>query len=159
MKIQTRDITLVSIFAALYATMVIVFAPISFYAFQFRIAGIIRPAIAKKPILTIGYAIGVAIVNYFSPFVGFYELIFMPIMSLIAGLVGYYVAKVFNHSYYMAGIIIGIIIPLSVSWMLNQLFGLPMIATILGLLISEQIVNLLGSSILTAVDSRIRWYE
>ena len=159
MKLQTRDITLVAVYAALYTAMVMVFTPLSFYALQFRIAGVIRPAIAKKPLLAVGYAIGVAIANLFSPFAGIHELVFMPLMSLIAGLAGYYAAKAFDRSYIVAGATIAIIIPLSVSWMLNQLFSLPIAATLPGLFISEQGVNLLGAFIFKAVDTRFRWYD
>jgi uncharacterized membrane protein len=159
MEINTRDVTLVAIFAALYAVLGVVFAPIGFLALQFRIAGIIRPAVAKKPILIVGYTIGVFITNLFSPFTGFLELVFMPLMSLVAGLAGYYAAKFFGKSYMVAGAVIAVIIPISVSWMLNQLFELPIVATLPGLLVSEQIVNGLGSILFMAVDSRYRWYE
>ncbi|MDP7206984.1 MAG: QueT transporter family protein, partial [Candidatus Bathyarchaeota archaeon] len=118
MEINTKDVTLVAIFAALYAVLGVVFAPIGFLALQFRIAGIIRPAVAKKPILIVGYTIGVFITNLFSPFTGFLELVFMPLMSLVAGLAGYYAAKFFGKSYMVAGAVIAVIIPISVSWML-----------------------------------------
>ena len=159
MEIDTRDITLVAVFAALYAALVAAFAPISFFALQFRFAGVIRPAVAKKPILSVGYALGVVIGNLFSPFAGFHELVFMPGMSLIAGLAGYYTAKAFDGSYFVAGVVIASIIPLSVSWMLNQLFGLPIVATLPGIFVSEQVVNVLGSVIFRAIDTRYRWYE
>ncbi len=159
MEINTKDVTLVAIFAALYAVLGVVFAPIGFLALQFRIAGIIRPAVAKKPILIVGYTIGVFITNLFSPFTGFLELVFMPLMSLVAGLAGYYAAKFFGKSYMVAGAVIAVIIPISVSWMLNQLFELPIVATLPGLIVSEQIVNGLGSILFMAVASRYRWYE
>jgi len=159
MKLKSRDITLVAVFAALYTAMVAVFTPISFYALQFRVAGVTRPAIAKKPILAVGYAIGVAIANLLSPFAGVHELIFMPVMSLVSGLAGYYAAKAFDRSYIVAGATIAVIIPLSVSWMLNQLFGLPISATLPGIFVSEQAVNLLGAIIFKAIDTRFRWYE
>jgi len=159
MEINTKDVTLTAIFAALYATLGVVFAPISFLALQFRVAGVIRPAVAKKPILAIGYCIGVVITNLFSPFAGFLELVFMPMMSLVAGLAGYYAAKFFGKSYVVAGAVIAVIIPISVSWMLNQLFELPFLVTLPGLLVSEQVVNALGSIVFRAVDSRYRWYE
>jgi uncharacterized membrane protein len=159
MEINTKDVTLTAIFAALYATLGVVFAPISFLALQFRVAGVIRPAVAKKPILAIGYCIGVVITNLFSPFAGFLELVFMPLMSLVAGLAGYYAAKFFGKSYVVAGAVIAVIIPISVSWMLNQLFELPFLVTLPGLLVSEQVVNALGSIVFRAVDSRYRWYE
>ena len=159
MEINTKDVTLTAIFAALYVALGMVFAPISFLALQFRIAGVIRPAIAKKPILVVGYAIGVVITNFFSPFAGFLELVFMPLMSLAAGLAGYYAAKSFGKSYVVTGAVIAVIIPISVSWMLNQLLELPIAVTLPGLLLSEQIVNALGSIVFRAVDIRYRWYE
>lgn len=159
MEINTKDVTLTAIFAALYAALGIAFAPISFLALQFRVAGVIRPAVAKKPILAVGYCLGVAVTNLFSPFAGFHELVFMPFMSLVAGLAGYYAAKSFGKSYVVAGAVIAVIIPISVSWMLNQLFGLPIAVTLPGLLVSEQVVNALGSIVFRAVDSRYRWYE
>ncbi|MFH2112086.1 MAG: QueT transporter family protein [Candidatus Bathyarchaeota archaeon] len=156
---KTRDLTLVTVYAALYAAMVVVFAPLSFYALQFRVAGVLRPGIAKKWELAVGYAVGVAVANLFSPFAGIYEILFMPIMSLLAGAAGYYAAKRFNGSYYVCGAVIAIIIPLSVAWMLMQLFSLPMLVTLPGLLVSEQAVNLLGATTFKAVESRIRWWE
>ena len=159
MELNTKNVTLTAIFAALYVALGMVFAPISFLALQFRIAGVIRPAIAKKPVLIVGYAIGVVITNFFSPFASFLELVFMPLMSIVAGLAGYYAAKFFGKSYMVAGAVIAVIIPISVSWMLNQLFELPIVATLPGLLVSEQIVNGLGSILFMAVDSRYRWYE
>ena len=159
MEIRTRDISLMAIFSALYVALVVVFTPISFYAIQFRIAGVIRPGIAKKQILAIGYAIGVLVANFFSPFAGFHELLFMPLMSFIAGILGYYAAKPFKKNYFIAGIAIAIVIPLSVSWMLNQLFGLPILATFPGLIISEQIINGIGSVLFKIVESRYEWWN
>jgi len=159
MELTTKDVALTAIFAALYAALGIVFAPIGFLALQFRVAGVIRPAVAKKPVLALGYGIGVVVVNLFSPFAGFLELVFMPLMSVAAGLAGYYAAKRLGGSYFVAGAVIAVIIPISVSWMLNQLLGLPMAVTLPGLLVSEQIVNALGSLVFRAADSRYRWYE
>ena len=159
MEINTKDVTLTVIFAALYAALGVAFAPIGFLALQFRIAGVLRPAVAKKPLLAVGYCIGVVITNLFSPFAGFLELVFMPLMSLVAGLAGYYAAKSFGRSYVVAGAVIAVIIPISVSWMLNQILELPIAVTLPGLLVSEQIVNALGSIVFRAVDTRYRWYE
>lgn len=149
---------MVAVFASLYAAMVYLFAPISFYALQFRVAGILRPGIARKWILTLGYAIGVIIGNVLSPFAGAYELIFMPIMSFLAGTIGYMVAKLFNHNYFIAGGIIATIISMSVSWMLSQLFGLPILTTLPYLFISEQIVCLIGSFLFKLIETKFKWW-
>lgn len=157
MEIKSRDLSLVTIFASLYALLVYLFAPISFYALQFRIAGVLRPWIAKKWILAIGYSIGVVIGNLFSPFVGPYEIIFMPFMSFLAGVSGYLIAKKFNHNYFVAGGVIATIIAVSVSWMLNQLFNLPILATFPYLFISEQTICLVGAFIFKLIEIRFKW--
>ena len=158
MKIETRDLALVAIFAALYAALVYVFAPISFLALQFRVAGVLRPAIAKKWILAIGYALGVVVGNLFSPFAGPWELLFMPLMSLVAGLLGYLVARRFSSNYFICGAVIATIIPLSVAWMLFQLFNAPILANLPYLLISEQAVCFIGSVVFTAIETRFKWW-
>lgn len=158
MKITSKDLSLIAIFASLYAVLVYLLAPISFYVLQFRVAGIIRPAIAKKWVLAIGYTIGVVVGNLFSPFVGIYELLFMPIMSFVAGILGYILATKFNHNYFVTGIVIATIIPLSVSWMLNQVLSIPLLATLPYLFISEQIVCFLGSTIFKAIEKRYVWW-
>jgi uncharacterized membrane protein len=159
LRLKSRDLALVAVYAALYAAMVVVFAPFSFYALQFRIAGVLRPSIAKKRDLAIGYAIGTVVGNIFSPFAGIYELLFMPIMSLISGLIGFEASKKMNENYYICGAVIAVIIPLSVAWMLNRLFNLPIIATLPGLIISEQIINLLGATIFKIIESRVEWWK
>jgi len=159
LKINNKDLSLIAIFAALYTVLVIIFAPISFYTLQFRLAGVIRPGIAKKWTLTIGYALGVIIGNFFSPFAGIYELLFMPIMSFTAGTFGYLLAKKFNNNYFITGAVIATIIPISVSWMLNQLFTIPIVATLPYLFISEQIICFVGSFIFKIIDMRFKWWE
>lgn len=159
MKIKTSEITYITLFASLYVVLVIILAPISFYALQFRVAGIIRPGIAKKRILVIGYCMGVFISNFFSPFAGIHELIFMPLMALISGLIAYEIASKFNQSYFIAGIVIAIIIALSVSWMLSQLFLLPIFVTLPGILVSEITINILGVFTYKLIDKRISIWD
>ena len=158
MQVNSRELSLIAVFAALYAALVFVFAPVSFYALQFRVAGVIRPAIARKWKLSIGYALGTAIGNLFSPFPGPLELLFMPLMSLVAGLLGYLVARKLSHNYFIAGLVIATVVALSVSWMLNQLFNLPMSATIVYLLISEQAVCFFGATVFKLIERRFKWW-
>ncbi|MCS7096343.1 MAG: QueT transporter family protein [Candidatus Bathyarchaeota archaeon] len=156
MKISSKDISLIAVFSSLYALLVYLFAPISFYALQFRVAGVLRPWIAKRWVLAVGYAIGVVLGNLFSPFAGPYELVFMPAMSFLAGVLGYLIAKKFNHNYFVAGFVIATIISISVSWMLNQLFNLPMLATLPYLFISEQTVCLIGATLFKLIETRFK---
>lgn len=154
---NTRDLSLVAVYAALYASLVIVFSPISFGVLQFRLAGVIRPGIARMRILAFGYALGVIVGNLMSPFTGIYELLFMPSASLVAGLIGYEAAKRLGGSYWTCGLIIALIIPICVSWMLLQLFGLPVGLTLPGLMVSELVINILGAGIFTVLERRTKW--
>lgn len=158
MRISSRDLSLVAVFAALYAVLVYLFAPVSFYALQFRVAGVLRPGIARKWMLAVGYAIGVVVGNILSPFAGLHELVFMPIMSFLAGMLGYLAAKPFKNSYFITGAVIATIIPISVSWMLSQLFSLPIFATLPYMFLSEQIVCFIGASLFKLIETRFKWW-
>jgi len=158
LKVSSRDLSLVAVFAALYAVLVYLFSPISFYALQFRIAGILRPGIARKWILAVGYGVGVVVGNLFSPFTGPYELVFMPLMSFLAGSLGYLVARPVKNNYFVAGAVIAAIISISVSWMLSQLFNLPLFATLPYLFISEQAVCLIGAIVFKLIEARFKWW-
>ncbi len=155
---NTKELSLVAIYAALYAALVIVFSPISFGVLQFRIAGILRPGIAKSRLLAVGYALGVIVGNLLSPYAGIYELAFMPVASLVAGILGYEAARRIGGGYWTCGLMIGVLIPISVSWMLLQLFGLPMLLSLPGLIASEMVINFIGAGIFSMLDKRVRWY-
>jgi len=157
-KVSSRDLSLAAVFAALYAVLVYFFAPISFQALQFRVAGVLRPGIARKWMLAVGYAIGVVVGNIFSPFSGPYELVFMPVMSFLAGALGYLVAKPFRSDYFIAGFVIATIVSVSVSWMLGQLFNLPMLVTLPYLFLSEQIVCFMGALLFKLIETRFKWW-
>jgi len=157
LNLNVKDVASMAVFAALYSVLVYLFAPISFLALQFRFAGVLRPAIGKKWVLAIGYGIGVVVANFFSP-LGVWDLAFMPIVSLLAGLAGYCVAKKFNGNYFVTGVVIATIVPVCLSWMLSQAVGAPMIATLPYLLISEQAVCLIGAVVFRAVDLRFKWW-
>jgi len=158
LKIKTKDLALTTIFAALYAALVIVFSPISFGLAQFRIAGALRPGISKKWILAFGYGIGVLVANFFSP-LGPWDLFFMPIMSVIAGLAGYVVAKRFGQNYFVSGAVTAAIIAVSLSFMFQELGIAPMIVAILPLFVVEQAVCLIGASIFQLIGKRFKWWQ
>ena len=159
MKITTKDLALTTIFAALYAALVVAFAPIAFGVAQFRVAGTLRPAIAKKWILAFGYGLGVLISNFFSPFAGPWDLVFMPIMSVIAGLAGFLAAKQFKQNYFVCGAVTAVIIAFSLSFMFEQLGISPFIAALPMLLVTELTACLIGAVVFTLIDKRFKWWQ
>ncbi len=157
--LKTKDLALTTIYAALYAALVYVTIPLSFGVAQFRIAGALRPGIAKKWILAFGYGLGVLAANFFSPFAGPWDLIFMPIMSVIAGLAGYLVAKRFKQNYFISGAVTAVIIAFSLSFMFEQLGISPFIVALPLLLVTELAACLLGAAIFTLIDRRFKWWQ
>lgn len=152
---KAKDLSLMLIFAALYAALVYVFAPISFYVFQFRIAGVIRPAIARKWILALGYSIGIALGNLVSPYAGLYELLFMPIVGFVAGSLGYIAARRFGGGYFTAGIVTATVVSAGLSWMFFQLLGIPILFAFVYTFITEQLICFLGACLFVAVSRRV----
>lgn len=143
----------------MYAALVFVALPFSFNIAQFRIAGILRPGIARKWILAFGYGIGVIVANFFSPFAGPWDLIFMPIMSCLAGIAGYLVAKQLNHNYFVSGFVIATIISVSLSFMFSQLGISPMLIALPYLFVSEQVLCLIGAVVFKLIEKRFHWWQ
>ena len=154
LKITTKDLALTAVYAALYAALVYVAIPLAFGVAQVRFAGVLRPAIAKKWILAVGYAVGVLIANFISPFAGPWDLIFMPLVSFLAGLAGYLVAKPFKGNFFVSGGVTAVIIAISLSYMFEQ-FGMgSMFVTLPYLFVVEQTLCLVGASIFTLINRR-----
>ena len=108
--------------------------------------------------MAFGYAIGVLVANVFSPFAGPWDLIFMPVMSFLAGVAGYLVAKRFNHNYFVAGFVTATIISVSLSYMFSQLGISPMLVALPYLFVVEQIVCLIGATVFKIIETRFKWW-
>jgi uncharacterized membrane protein len=158
---SSKDIAQMAIFASLYAVLVWLFQPISFYELQFRVADILPPAIAKKWKLAIAYGIGCVAANLVSPFAGAWELLFTPFMSFSAGLIGYLAARVFKRfDYYICGAVHAVVISLAVSYMLEQVLYLPMTVTFIWILVSELILGFIGATVFTLIERRFgEWWK
>ncbi len=159
LKITTKDLALTTVFAALYAALVAVTIPFSFGVAQFRIAGALRPGIAKKWILAVGYGLGVVVANVFTPYPGPWDLVFMPAVSFLAGIAGYFVAKPLKGNYFVSGAVTATIISVSLSYMFSQIGVAPMLVALPYLLVAEQAVCLLGAFIFRFIETRFVWWK
>ena len=84
---ETREITLAAVIAALYAALVIVLAPISFGPIQLRVADCLIPlaALLGTPAV-VGVSLGAFIGNaYFMQFTGPIDVVFGALANLLAG--------------------------------------------------------------------------
>jgi len=157
--LTVKALSKVAVFAALYAVLVWLFQPFGFAALQFRVAEGLKPSIAKVRTLAVAFAIGNFLGNLVSPFAGIYELAFMPTMNIVGGLLAYYAAKIFKGNYFVAALVYGTTIALSVSWMLHALFNIPLLDLIPFLLASELIAMILGAVVFLFLEKRWKWYQ
>lgn len=152
---MTKKIALISLMAALYVALVVLFSAISYGPIQFRIAEILKPIVIFEPIFTISFVIGLVIANLFSPYVGFFELLLMPLINLIALPLMYYIGKKFK----IIAIIIGaIIVSFGVSIVLHFALNLPIISTIFFIFISEFISFLIGLPLMRRIYLLVKKY-
>ena len=130
MKIQSKDITLIGLYAALYAALVVVLGGFSYGPIQVRIADSL---LAVVPLLglpgVLGHTLGVFIANMFST-VGLIDLL-NTIPSFAMSFVVYYVYKRTQNDYTVIGtcIVYSVVLGVTVGWMLSYVYSLPLLLT------------------------------
>ena len=144
MKNRTKNLALISIYAALYAALVIFLPGLSYGPLQVRIADSL---VAVVPLLGIagvlGHTLGVFIANIFSP-VGPIDLL-NTIPSFAMAFIVYYVHKKTSNDYTIIGTCIAYsaVLGITVGWMLSYLFGYPLLATIVYVALGNIIASVL----------------
>jgi len=139
-----KNIALIAIYAALYAALVVGLGGISYGPGQVRIAD---SMIAAVPLLGIagvlGHALGVFVANIFST-AGPLDLL-NTIPSFAMAFVVYYVYKKTNNDYTVIGTCIAYsaVLGITVGWMLNYVFGAPLLLTMLYVAIGNTIASVL----------------
>jgi len=81
-----HPITEISIISALYVALTVLVAPISYGPIQFRISEAVVILVATGPHLIVFVPIGCFIANLLSPYAGFWDLIFMPLVSAVGAI-------------------------------------------------------------------------
>lgn len=135
-RLSTRAITFSAVIGALYVITTLAIAPISYGIFQFRVSSVLYPLCLFDPIFALGLAVGNFLSNLASPF-GFYDFGLMPIVALIAGLLGWRLRKI----PLIATIIQSLIISLGVAiFPLGLGARLPFILAFPSVLVSQGII-------------------
>jgi len=151
---KARDVSITAVFGALYASITIVFAPISFLQYQVRLSEALKPmgvSIFGYPAI-IGLLIGQFIANFWSP-LGFIDLL-SPIFAGI-GLSFMYLLR--KKSLLLGCILYCISISLWVAYMLQLIFQVPIIVGFTLVMVGEVIsVILIGYPIKKAMDRLIK---
>jgi uncharacterized membrane protein len=89
----TKRVVWVAIVAALYVVLTVGIAPFSFGPVQFRISEALKVFVLFDPFLALGIGIGTLLANLASPFVGPWELIFMPLTDILGGFLAWWVFR------------------------------------------------------------------
>ena len=141
MKIRTKDLALISVYAALYAALVVGLSPLSYGPLQVRIADAM---VASVPIFGIagvlGHTLGVFVANLFSP-LGFIDLL-NTIPSFVMAFVVYYLYKRTQNDYtvIVTCLAYSAVLGITVGWMLS-LFGAPLLLTMAYIAIGNAIAS------------------
>ena len=131
LKIRTKDLAVISIYAALYAALVVALGAFSYGPVQVRVAD---SMLAAVPLLGIpgvlGHTLGVFISNIFST-AGLLDLL-NTIPSFVMSFMIYYVYKRTQNDYtvIVTFIAYSVVIGTTVGWMLSYLYSLPLLPTI-----------------------------
>jgi uncharacterized membrane protein len=154
---KTRQIAEIATFAALYAILTWLFAPISYQIFQFRVPECLKSIVVSRRHLIWAFVLGNALSNIFSPFVGMWELLWMPLINVAgagsAWIIGHRLQG--TRGLAVGGAIYAIWVAFGVSFMLFMLFNVPLLLTFVYLLIPEVILIVGFSPVMKKVNDRI----
>jgi uncharacterized membrane protein len=155
---KTKTIALATVYAALYAALVVVLGPFSYGPVQVRIADAM---VALVPIFgwagILGQAVGVFISNIFSP-LGWIDLL-NTIPSFIMAVV---IWKLRKRSVIAGTVLYSLVLAGTVGVMLSYVYGLPVIATYSYVLIGNLIAStLIGYPLYKAIKKTNlhKWFE
>ena len=145
-----RRVAVAGVVGALYVVLSLAVAPFAFGPLQFRLGEVLKPLVIKYPATIPAFAVGVAIVNLFSPLAGALELALMPVVNLIGGALCWLVARRIGGTVgtYVASFLFALVIAAGVGAVLHFAGGLPYLASFASVAVSEVILLLAGNTLL-----------
>jgi len=90
---STRRVVYISTIAALYFVFTVAIAPISYGPIQFRVSEALKVLVLFNPVYALGIGLGTFFANMISPFVGPWELIWMPFTDMAGGLLAWLIYR------------------------------------------------------------------
>jgi len=153
----TRRITRNGIIAALYAAITLVIAPFGFGPVQFRISESLKALVLFDPWLVVGIGVGTFIANWFSPFAGVWELVWMPVSDVLGGILAWAFYRVLRQRYIVLPCILyAMTTALSVALMLWVLGIAPFWLSVLTVGIGELVSIVGGLPIMLRIKPLVR---
>jgi uncharacterized membrane protein len=145
-----RRVAVAGVVGALYVVLSLAVAPLAYGPLQFRLGEVLKPLVIRYPVTIPAFALGVGIVNLFSPLAGGLELILMPIVNLVGGILCWFVAKRVGGMIgtYVASLLFAVVIAAGVGVVLTVAAGLPYLPSFVSVAVSETVLLLVGNALL-----------
>ena len=145
-----RRVAVAGVVGALYVVLSLLVAPFAFGPIQFRLGEVLKPLVIKYPVTIPAFALGVGLVNLFSPLAGGLELVLMPAVNLVGGALCWLVARWIGGTVgtYVASLLFAVIIAAGVATVLHFAAGLPYLVAFGSVAVSEVILLTLGNALL-----------
>ena len=121
-ELTTRRVVMIAIVAALSVVLAVGMAPLSYGPIQLRASVALKALVLLDPWLSLGIGIGTFFANMASPFVGPWELIWMPLTDVVGGLLAWALYQLLRRRWaWLPCLFYGITTALSVAFMLVML--------------------------------------
>jgi uncharacterized membrane protein len=145
-----RTVAVAGVVGALYVVLSLLVAPLAYGPIQFRLGEVLKPLVIKYPATIPAFAVGVGMVNLFTPQTGVLELVLMPIVNLVGGTLCWFMARRIDGivGTYIASLVIALIIAAGVATVLHFAAGLPYLVAFASVAVSEIVLLLLGNALL-----------
>jgi len=155
--LKAKNLAEVASFASLYAVLVWLLQPISYAVLQFRVAEALKSIVVVRKHLILAFVIGNFLSNLTSPFIGPWELGWMPFINLLGGSSAWFVGHKLKGCKGMAlgGFIFALWIAFGVGLMLSVLFNLPFWLVFIYILIPEVILIVGGAPLMFKINKII----
>ena len=144
-----RRVAVAGVVGALYVVLSLLVAPLAFGPVQFRLGEVLKPLVIRYPATIPAFAVGVGLVNLFSPVAGGLELVLMPVVNLAGGVLCWAVARRVGGlaGTYVASAIFALVISAGVATVLHFAAGLPYLFAFGSVAVSELVLLLAGNAV------------
>ena len=144
-----RRVAVAGVVGALYVVLSLLVAPHAFGPVQFRLGEVLKPLVIRFPAAILAFAVGVGLVNLFSPLAGGLELVLMPAVNLAGGVLCWAVARRVGGvaGTYVASALFALVICAGVATVLHFAAGLPYLVAFGSVAVSELVLLLAGNAV------------
>lgn len=155
--LSTTHVVRIAIIAALYAVFTVAIAPLSYGPVQFRVAEALKVFVLFDPLYALGIGIGTFFGNLASPFVGPWELIFMPLSDMAGGLLAWWLYRLLRRHWPLLPLsVYAITTSLSVGLMLTVLGAVGFWVLAGSVAVSELVILLAGYPLIAWIIRLLR---